>query len=193
MCIRDRDEVQHLRAGVDAILVGVDTVIADDPRLTVRPPGQARSGAPLRVVLDSWLRTPPDARLFQACQEHELGGSVVVLSLPATDVARRRALEAAGAEVVEIRGSGRTRLHLRSVHEWLWERGLRRVLLETGPTLLRAHLEAGFVDQVRVISGNVRGGRGQSLADWLASTKLLERLDREVAPDSVFEAFLESK
>ncbi len=195
-------EVHELRGRVDAILTGVGTVLADDPRMTLRPQGSAANlggldpvgiQPPQRIVFDSWLRTPPDARLFAPAEPGEFAGGVVILSLPAPDVQRRRRLEAAGAEVVEMRGTDRKRLHLRTVHEWLMERGLRRVLLESGPELLRAHLTGGFVDQVRVVTGDVRGGRGESLASWLATADLQERLDREVAPDAVLEAFLESK
>lgn len=187
------DQVQLLRAKVDAILIGVGTVLADNPRYSVRPPGQVTGAAPARIVLDTHLRTPPTARLFDACKDEEAAGKVIILSLPATGNARREALESAGAEVVEIRGVDRKRLHLRSVHEWMWERGFQRALLESGPKLLRAHLEDGFVDQIRVITGDVRGGRGQSLGSWLATAKLLQREDSEVAPDSVLEAFLESR
>ncbi|MFT7678922.1 MAG: diaminohydroxyphosphoribosylaminopyrimidine deaminase [Planctomycetota bacterium] len=188
-----RDEVQLLRAKVDAIIVGVGTVMADNPRYSVRPPAQVSGDAPARIVLDTALRTPPDARLFESCKEGEAAGPVILLCLPAVGNARREALEAVGAEVVEIRGVDRVSLHLRSVYEWLWERGFQRVLLETGPKLLRANLEEGFVDQMRVITGDVRGGRGQSLASWLVTAKLLQRKDSEVAPDSVLEAFLESR
>lgn len=188
-----RRQVQLLRAKVDAIVVGASTILTDNPRYSVRPPGQVTGEAPARIVLDPSLQTPPEARLFDACRADEVAGKVILLCLPATNNRRREALESVGAEVVEIRGDDRTRLHLRSVQEWLWERGFERVLLETGPKLLRSHLEDGFVDQIRVITGDVRGGRGESLANWLASAKLLRRLQTEVAPDSVLEAFIESR
>ena len=187
------DQVQLLRAKVDAIVIGVGTVLADNPRYSVRPPGQVSGEAPARIILDTSLRTPPDARLFDACAPGESAGKVIILCLPANGNARREALASAGAEVVEIRGVDRVHLHLRSVHEWMWERGFQRVLLESGPKLLSAHLDEGFVDQIRVITGDVRGGRGPRLANWLASAKLLRRLECEVAPDSVLEAFLESR
>ncbi|MEZ6013565.1 MAG: bifunctional diaminohydroxyphosphoribosylaminopyrimidine deaminase/5-amino-6-(5-phosphoribosylamino)uracil reductase RibD [Planctomycetota bacterium] len=184
-------DVQVLRSRVDAVVTGVGTILADNPRLTLRPPAPLVRGAPARVVLDSWLRTPPEARLFQAPGEHEGAGAVHVLCLPGSDRVRRRALEAVGATVHELRGQDRHLLDLREVFTLLWELGFQRVLLETGPTFLHNALDHGFVDQVRVVTGSVRGGRGETMAPWLVSAKLLERLDREVGDDAVLEAFLQ--
>ena len=218
------EEVQVLRGRVDAIVTGVGTVLADNPRLTLRrtsfpaaghplatlPLGDgARSSdgqdagpllaslgqgdtdtpAPARVILDSWLRTPPHARLFDELEGSERGGKVQLLTLPGGDPIRRRALEAAGAEIHTTRGATRESLDLRSVWAWLWEQGYQRVLLETGPTLLRSALEAGFVDQLRVYTGDVRGGAGESLAGWLVDAPITERLHRESGGDAVLEAF----
>ena len=116
--------------------------------------------------------------------------AVLVLSVAGGDPNRRRALMDAGAEVIDLRGADRRHLHLREVQRWLWEQGYRRVLLEAGPTLVSAMLDAGFVDQVRVYTGDVRGGRGESLGQRLASARLMERADRERGMDSVLEAFL---
>lgn len=184
-------DVQILRSRVDAVVTGVGTILNDNPRLTVRPPARLDRKPPTRVVLDSWLRTPPEARLFQPPGEHEAAGPVRVLCLPGSDRVRRRALEAVGATVYELRGQDRHLLDLREVFTHLWEEGHQRVLLETGPTFLRNALDQGFVDQVRVVTGSVRGGRGESMAPWLVSAKLLERLDREVGDDAVLEAFLD--
>lgn len=185
-------EVHELRANVDAIVTGVGTVLHDNPRLTVRLPhdAEARIAAPARVVLDSWLRTPPDARLFDEPGEGEFGGPVHIMSLPGSDPIRRRALVAAGAQVHSNRGMDRHTLDLRDLWTWLAAQGFQRVMLECGPTLLLSALERGFVDQIRVYTGNVRGGEGESLAPWLTSATLEERLHREAGGDAVLEAFL---
>ncbi|QDU85195.1 Riboflavin biosynthesis protein RibD [Planctomycetes bacterium Pla163] len=182
-------EVQLLRSHVDAIVTGVGTVVADDPRLTVRfPAGLDRP--PLRVVLDTELRTPPDARIFRPAERGEAGGPVYILCRAGANGVRHRELLAAGARVHPLRPGADGRVHLRESLEWMWRFGVRRALLETGPTLLSSYFEAGFVDQVRIYTGNVNGGRGDSLATLLAGTKLLERSDREVGPDAVLEAFV---
>jgi len=183
-------EVQHLRSRVDAVVTGIGTVLADDPLLTVRPPGVTRE-APMRVVLDSYLRTRPTGRMFT--HEHgpqDAAGQVHVLSFAGADGGRARALQAAGAEVHGLHGSARDSLDLRGVQGWLWDQGARRVLLEAGPTLLQAMLESGFVDQVRIYTSDMRGGEGNSLAGWLAHAKLLERADSNAGDDAVIDAFL---
>ncbi|MCP5021233.1 MAG: bifunctional diaminohydroxyphosphoribosylaminopyrimidine deaminase/5-amino-6-(5-phosphoribosylamino)uracil reductase RibD [bacterium] len=182
-------EVQLLRAKVDALVTGVGTVLADNPRLSVRPPGRTEH-PPARIILDSWLRTPTDARLFEEPAEGESAGPVIIMCLPGSNAVRWRALEQAGARIVEIRGEDRKRLRLLDVQSWLAREGHSRVLLETGPTLLRRYLESGFVDQVRMITGNVRGGEGPSLADWIQEAKLKQPMMRESGSDSVMEAFL---
>ena len=195
-------EVHQLRGRVDAIVTGIGTVLHDDPRLTVRPmgapglasedgAGPAPTAGPARIVLDSWLRTPPTARLFEQPGEGELAGPVIIVSLPGADAIRRRALEAAGAIVHSNRGMDRFTLDLRDLWSWLWSEGYQRILLETGPTLLRNALDAKFVDQLRIYTGNVRGGEGETLAPWLTEAKLLEREHRESGLDAVLEAFLQ--
>lgn len=187
-------EVHQLRASVDAIVTGVGTILHDNPRLTVRLPDAAGAEitAPARVVLDSWLRTPPDARLFDEPAEGEFGGPVHIMALPGSDPIRRRALDAAGAEVHASRGVNRQTLDLRDLWTWLSAQGFKRVMLECGPTLLLNVLESGFVDQLRVYTGDVRGGEGESLAPWLTSAQLEQRHHREAGGDAVLEAFLVS-
>jgi riboflavin biosynthesis pyrimidine reductase len=65
------------------------------------------------------------------------------------------------------------------------------VLIESGPRLLTHAFESGFVDQLRVYTGDVNGGRGTSMAPLVVRLKFKERLDRECGPDSVLEAFVE--
>ncbi|MBJ21591.1 MAG: riboflavin biosynthesis protein RibD [Deltaproteobacteria bacterium] len=181
-------EVQVLRGEVDAILTGVGTLKSDDPRLSLRSPGTGE--APLRVVLDSYLRTPTDAALFRAPGTEESVGEVVILTLAGADGPRWRALEESGARVVGLRGDEEDRVSLVEVHLWLWEQGLRRVLLEAGPRLLESHFERDLIDQVRVYTGDVFGGEGVSLGHTLAGLSLAARLDRESGQDAVLEGFL---
>jgi diaminohydroxyphosphoribosylaminopyrimidine deaminase/5-amino-6-(5-phosphoribosylamino)uracil reductase len=182
-------EVQVLRGRVGAIVTGVGTVLVDDPRFTVRPPGDV-SHPPLRVVLDSRLRTPPEATLLQPPGPGEAGGEVHLLCVAGTDPVRHRALVEAGASVHELHVATDDGVSLRDVQQWLWDRGVQRVLLEAGPRLLAHYLSAGFVDQLRVYTGAVNGGRGPAMADWLQRLKLRERLDREWGTDVVLEAFV---
>jgi diaminohydroxyphosphoribosylaminopyrimidine deaminase/5-amino-6-(5-phosphoribosylamino)uracil reductase len=182
-------EVHVLRGRVDAIVTGVTTVLNDDPRLSVRPPGDS-SKPPLRVVLDSYLRTPPTSRLFAPPATGEGAGELHILCQAGADGGRFRALEAAGAHVTGLHSSEEDQVALRDVQEWLWQRGVRRVLLEAGPRLLSRYFAQGFVDQIRVYTGSVSGGRGDSMAAWLTQLRLEGRIDREIGPDSVLESFV---
>lgn len=182
-------EVQVLRGRVDAIVSSVGTVLRDDPRLTVRPPGDT-TRPPLRVILDSRLRTPPTATLFKTPGPEEGGGEVHILCVGGEDEGRHRALAEAGAKIHELHAATDDGVSLRDAHTWMWERGLRRIVVEAGPRLLTHHLQGGFVDQVRVYTGPVNGGEGLSMADWMTRLGFRERLDRECGPDAVLEAFL---
>ena len=182
-------EVHVLRGRVDGIMTGFGTVRADNPRLTVRSPGQ-RDDPPVRIVLDSDLRTPPEARLFEQPGEDEAGGPVLIVCRIGPDVGRARALEEAGAELLEVRSVNRTSLDLKAVSQRLHERGIQRLLLEAGPRLTAAMLEEGLVDQVCVYTGDMRGGEGPTLGNTLLAVRLGERRDLEVGNCSRMDAFV---
>lgn len=185
-----RAEVQRLRGRVGAIVTGIGTVLSDNPRLSVRPPGDPQN-PPLRLVLDSYLRTPPESRLFAEPAPGEAAGQVHIMTLAGVDPVRARALREAGAQIEGLHSAQDTdRISLRDVQAWLWDRGVERVMLECGPTLLMKYLERDFVDQLRIYTGPVNGGEGVSMGPWLAGSKLQDRLDRECGDDQVLEAFL---
>ncbi len=182
-------EVQVLRGRVDALVTGIGTVLADDPRLSVRPPGDL-SDPPARIVYDSYLRTPPEAALLRKPGPGEAAGPVHILCLAGIEGARERALLEAGARIHALHVSSEREISLREAQVWMWEQGFRRVLLEAGPTLLSSQLAAGLVDQLRIYTGAVNGGRGPSMGESLVRLKLEGRQDRELGGDSVLEAFL---
>lgn len=144
-----RRAVHRLRRRHRALLVGVGTVVADDPLLTVRdwPPPDPRDGAwppvqPIRVVLDSRLRTPLESRLVSTAAESPLW----IFAAEDAPEDRERLLAAAGAEVIRI-DSGRAGLDLEALAGHLAGREVTGVLVEAGPTLATSLLEAGLVDR----------------------------------------------
>ncbi len=134
-----RREVHRLRARLDAVVVGIGTVLSDDPRLTVRhTPGRD----PLRVVADRQARTPPTARLLPAW----------VCVGPDAPTDRVHKLESAGARVV-------TATTPQDILAALQRHGCLGVLLEGGPRLAAAFLAAGCVDEVAVaVAPSLVGG-----------------------------------
>jgi len=185
-----RREVQLLRGRVDAIVTGAGTVLADDPRFTVRPPGDL-ARPPARIVFDSYLRTPPDSALLRKPGADEAGGPVHLLCLAGIEGGRERALLEAGAQIHALHVSSEREISLREAQSWMCEQGFKRALLEAGTTLLSSYLAAGLVDQLRIYTGAVNGGRGASMGASLGRLKLEGRLDREKAGDAVLEAFVQ--
>lgn len=154
----DFERVDRLRASVDAILVGIDTVLADDPSLTVAD-GVDRDDQPARVVADSTGRTPTDTGVLTGA------GSTYVLVSQAVTAERLRSLEDAGASVIITPGTDRVDLGA-GLGE-LEALGIERLLVEGGGELLFSLFAAGLVDELTVfISPTVLGGRdAPTLAD----------------------------
>jgi diaminohydroxyphosphoribosylaminopyrimidine deaminase/5-amino-6-(5-phosphoribosylamino)uracil reductase len=171
-----RKYVHRLRDEHDAVVVGIGTVLADDPLLTVR---DVRGRDPLRVVVDSAARTPPAARVIGRD-----GRAVIAV---AEDAARQRvaALQSAGAHVVDLpRAPGG--VDLLALARWLYERDVSSVLLEGGPTLGAAMLHSGLVDETLFIYAPLLIGTGRSALEGpLAQLRLQQvhafRLGEDVA------------
>lgn len=170
-----RADVHRLRAESSAVLTGIDTVMADDPQLTVRDASIDLAGrTPLRVVLDSKLRMPASARMLR-----EAGDTVVFTSANVTGE-RSRELEAAGAQVrqVPVDGAGNGRLDLRAVLRELGERLCNDVLVEAGATLSGALIERGLVDELVVyVAPKLLGSDAKPMLE-LAGLESLERAPR---------------
>jgi len=135
------------RASVDAVVVGIGTALADDPQLTARPEGELAelSTQPRRVVFDTLARLPVSSRLVQAAAEIPL---TVVVSRAAAR-SDTDALEAAGTQVLVATGENEP-ARVRSALEQLGALGVSSVLLEGGPHLAGAFLDAGEIDELRL-------------------------------------------
>ncbi len=164
-----RADVQRLRAQSCALVSGVDTLIDDDATFTVRPESfrsamhdyqGERWRQPLRVIMDSQLRTPGDAQLFG-------GGGDVIIATASRDAAKTAALQAAGAEVVVIASDDRGRIDPRALLSELGQRGCNEVMLEAGASLTGAFLQAGLVDDWFIyMAPCLLGSEARPLAQW---------------------------
>lgn len=132
----------RLRAAHDAILVGVGTVIADDPQLSVR---HVQGRDPQPVVLDSRLRMPLEARLLQ-----RTGSPVWIATTPAADSEKRIALEGAGTRLLVLPADDQGRVSLTALLDVLAENGVNSLMVEGGAQVITNFLTQGLVDWVAV-------------------------------------------
>jgi diaminohydroxyphosphoribosylaminopyrimidine deaminase/5-amino-6-(5-phosphoribosylamino)uracil reductase len=149
-----RRRVHEMRNEVDAVMVGIGTILADDPDLTTRLPG-TDCRHPDRVVIDSHLRIPSRSRVLA----HRNRGRTILVAGPHAAESRAREFRALGAEVVVVDG-GERRVDLHLVLERLFALGITSVLIEGGSEIAASSLEAGIVDKlVFFIAPLLIGGR----------------------------------
>jgi diaminohydroxyphosphoribosylaminopyrimidine deaminase/5-amino-6-(5-phosphoribosylamino)uracil reductase len=139
-----RNRGLELREEHDAILVGVETVLADDPRLTRRL-GLNPAGGWKRIVLDSTLRTPSEARVVTTDPET----TVIVHTAEASSEDRRR-LREHGVELVELRAGDDGRIDLEALLDHLARREVAALLVEGGPTVHGSFHDADLIDEFAV-------------------------------------------
>lgn len=188
-----RADVQRLRAASSAILTGVGTVITDDPSLNVRDAALDTGGRqPLRVIVDSRLRTPPDARLLR------LPGRTLICGARG-DASTQRALERAGARV-ELLPNEAGKVDLHRMLSRLAELECNDVLVETGARLAGIMVSAGLIDElVLYLAPHLMGHEARGLVELsglagLADRVQLEFIDvRQLGPDLRIRARLETR
>jgi 2,5-diamino-6-(ribosylamino)-4(3H)-pyrimidinone 5'-phosphate reductase len=153
----DLRRVHRLRAEVDAILVGIGTVLADDPKLTVKPEF-ARGSHPLRIVVDSDGRTPPEAHVLDGASP------TLIVTSEATDRTFSNA---------EVLRAGKDDVDLEALLEKLAKRGVKTLLVEGGSAIIWSFLRKRLADELKVFIGSrVLGGSAPSLAGGQGSSSL---------------------
>jgi GTP cyclohydrolase II len=172
--------VSHaLRAACDAVVVGAGTVLADDPLLTVR---MVPGASPIRVVLDSTLRVPPDAQVFGP------DAATVVLTSERSSLDRRAALQLRGVKV-EVVGEAADGIDLAAGLARLRSLGIRCVLVEGGSRIITSALRGQLVDRVVVAVAPPLLGKGTDAVGDLGSIlvqdglRLLNRTVHQLGPD----------
>lgn len=184
---QSREEVQRMRHASDALLTGIGTVLADDPRLTDRT-GLPRRRRLLRVVLDSCLRLPLRSKLVKSAR-----GDVLLFTAASPNSPHARVLRALGVEVVRVgtRGDG---LDLPAVLRELGRREVLSVLLEAGAALNQAAVRAGIVDMfVHFVAQRVMGaglGIEPPQFQFLNNPRLRDVTFRRCGPDFIVEGYL---
>jgi diaminohydroxyphosphoribosylaminopyrimidine deaminase/5-amino-6-(5-phosphoribosylamino)uracil reductase len=175
-----REQGHRLRAAHDAVLVGVETVLADDPRLTVRLPQGGEENQPLRVVLDSRLRTPSFARIAVA-------GTLILTT--------RDPIPVGEAEVLNVKGDAAGRPAVEAVLETLSGRGVRSLMIEGGGRVAACFITAGVVDAIEwfrapiLLGGDGRPGVAALALARLAHAPRYRRLAAEPMGDDLWERY----
>jgi diaminohydroxyphosphoribosylaminopyrimidine deaminase/5-amino-6-(5-phosphoribosylamino)uracil reductase len=177
-------EVDRLRDRVDAVLIGIDTVLADDPTLSVR---EIKGRDPLRVIVDADARTPPAARVVRAKDPQR----TVIFVARDADVRRTNKLREAGVLLVtapRVEGG----LDLGAVLRWLGEHGVNTVMSEAGPQVAGALMRDGLADRVLLLLSPVAGGDGPSALEGVTKASDLHDLRvRRLGADIALEGTLD--
>jgi diaminohydroxyphosphoribosylaminopyrimidine deaminase / 5-amino-6-(5-phosphoribosylamino)uracil reductase len=165
-----RRRVHLLRAQCDAILVGIGTVLADDPELTCRLPGmEARS--PVRVVLDRALRIPGDSRLVHSARETPLW----VMASKLAEAPAAAKLGAAGATVIRMPPAAASGLDLHAVLHALADKGITRLMVEGGSRVAASFVAAELVDEAWLLRApQAIGTDGINALDALPLTQITQ-------------------
>ncbi|MCG8507747.1 MAG: bifunctional diaminohydroxyphosphoribosylaminopyrimidine deaminase/5-amino-6-(5-phosphoribosylamino)uracil reductase RibD [Rhodospirillales bacterium] len=181
---------QLLRARNDAILVGIGTVLADDPALTCRLPGMEEH-TPLRVVADGKLRIPLNSQLVETAAEYPTW----VLALPDCEIDRKEDLTKRGVTVIETQPDRNRRLDIGSALNLLAKRGITRLLIEGGGHISAAFMRAGMIDRLSWFRApGVIGGDGTAaIADFgvsrLSGLPRFVRVDASAAGSDMYEEY----
>lgn len=184
-----RRHAHLLRATHDAVLVGTGTALADDPALTCRLPGLSEQ-TPARVVLDRQLRLSATAKLVATA--HDWPTWIITAS---ADAARRRALEGAGAELIDVSTTAEGRLSLSAALTALGTRGITRLLVEGGSVVAASLLREDLVDRVYWFRApSILGGDGLAAAaalgiERLADARMFSRVAVETLGTDVLETY----
>ncbi|MBO55696.1 MAG: riboflavin biosynthesis protein RibD [Dehalococcoidia bacterium] len=145
-----RAVVHEMRRTCDAVIVGVNTIIADDPQLTARDQnGQALNQQPLKVIIDTHARTPTTSRFLSEPGEALLFCSENVSSERVSEIKQ------SGANVIPTKQSQEGLIHLPSVMEHLGRIGVVKVIIEGGGTILGSFFDNGLIDKVYAFSAPI--------------------------------------
>ncbi|MEM2934740.1 MAG: 2,5-diamino-6-(ribosylamino)-4(3H)-pyrimidinone 5'-phosphate reductase [Candidatus Thermoplasmatota archaeon] len=149
----DEERVHKLRNECDAILVGIETVLADDPKLTVKEKYVKNPRNPLRIVLDSKFRMPENASMLK-----QQGKTLIVTTCKEFK-----------KENIEVIKCGNGKVDIVKLMEILYERGIRKLLVEGGATVITEFLKKGIFDEMQIFFSPIFIGKN--------ATSLIEEID----------------
>jgi diaminohydroxyphosphoribosylaminopyrimidine deaminase/5-amino-6-(5-phosphoribosylamino)uracil reductase len=178
----------QLRSEHDAVMVGIGTALADDPELTVR---LASGHNPVRIIVDSKLRIPTNARVLTDC----VASRTLIATTESVSSERVREIEKLGAEVIRLPGAD-SGLDLTTLFEKLSQRGINSVLVEGGNRIITSLLALRRVDRLVVIIAPKIIGKGIEAVGDLDISRVADAITfasaeiTKLGPDVVFDARL---
>lgn len=143
---KDLERVHQIRKECDAIMVGIGTVMVDDPRLTVHKIDAKPEDNPVRVVVDSKCRTPVDARITNSDAKTIIAGANEYKE----DFMKSDAYETLKKRGVQFFFSGDDRVDLKALMNYLHEEGIEKLMLEGGATLNFSMIKSGLIDEISI-------------------------------------------
>lgn len=171
-----RQDVQYWRARSSAVLTGVGTLIADNPSLNVRfdDADNANIKQPLRVILDSHLRTPPESKIFQ------YGGEVLIVTISENEEKKDK-LRSDKTEVIQLPANIKGQVDLHSLMSVLAEAEMNELLIESGSELAGAFLDAAYVDEIVLyLAPQIIGAQAKSLFELPELQNMQDRIDLKI-------------
>ncbi len=191
-CAETLQLAHQLRAEHDAIMVGIGTVVADNPRLNVR---LVEGRNPLRVIIDSRLQIPLEANVLQG----EAAKETLIATTQVAETDRIEAIKGLGAEVFVLKDANplAPRVNLESLLEELYQRNIKSVLVEGGSKIITALLAARLVNRLVVVVAPKIIGQGIEAIGDLGITRLRDAITftsvktEKLGTDIVFDCLLE--
>ena len=182
----DKIRVHELRCDVDGIMVGIGTVLSDNPKLTVRRVKARKEDNPIRIIVDSRGRTPIDCRTI-----NDMAPSIIAVSRDFENTEKVKEL----SKKAEIYASGTEHVNLKELMNYLYEKGIKTLMLEGGSTLNFSMLKEGLIDEVRIcIAPMIVGGKnsktlfdGEGFDYMKDSTKLELKKGYKLGKDLILE------
>lgn len=181
---KSRKLVHRLRAQHDAIMVGIGTVLADNPQLTVR---RVRGRNPLRIILDSRLRIPLNAQVLSE------GGDTLIATTDLCDMGKIEQIKKSGKEVLITQRGKDGRVDLRSLMKTLADRGISSILVEGGKKITTSLLKERLVDRMVIVTAPLILGKGVEAVGDLGINQLKKAIRpssytvRRVGEDTIFD------
>lgn len=191
-----RAYVHHLRHGVDGIMVGIGTVLADDPSLTTRP-AEGRGSDPTRIILDSRLSIPEDARVLTI----DSAAGAIIAAGEAAPAERERRLAAGGARVIRLPLAADGGIDLGALMDRLGGMGVTSLLVEGGSRVTASMLASGVADKIMFFyAPKILGGddgfpicRGNAPALMRDCIPIREASVRRFGEDILVEGYIENR